>query len=172
VADAHFSVPHVPRRIIKRFFREILIDRRTGCWLWTGHLEECGYGKFFAAVFGRHVSAHRFVYAWLVAPIPLDGTEIDHVCRRRHCVNPMHLEAVTHDENMRRARRAFCRSDHPCGYVTRPSGERVCLMCESIRSIRYRRALGMKPRAFRTHHRQSFSTDSVVPIANGREVLK
>jgi hypothetical protein len=29
--------------------------------------------------------------------------EVDHLCRVRHCVNPEHLEWVTHSENIRRA---------------------------------------------------------------------
>ena len=36
-----------------------------------------------------------------VGPIP-DGREIDHLCRNHRCVNPDHLEPVTHLENMRR----------------------------------------------------------------------
>lgn len=30
------------------------------------------------------------------------GLELDHLCRQRDCVNPQHLEAVTHSENTRR----------------------------------------------------------------------
>lgn len=35
-------------------------------------------------------------------PVP-DGLELDHLCRQRDCVNPAHLEPVTHAENMRRS---------------------------------------------------------------------
>jgi hypothetical protein len=35
-------------------------------------------------------------------PIP-EGLEIDHLCRVQLCVNPEHLEAVTHRENMLRS---------------------------------------------------------------------
>jgi hypothetical protein len=51
---------------------------------------------------GHHDLAHRKAYTDAFGPIP-EGLEIDHLCRVRHCVNPDHLEAVTHVENMRRA---------------------------------------------------------------------
>jgi hypothetical protein len=49
--------------------------------------------------------AHRFAYELLVGPIPED-LELDHLCRVRHCVNPAHLEPVTHLENILRGMRA------------------------------------------------------------------
>jgi hypothetical protein len=46
--------------------------------------------------------AHDFFYRLLVGPVPA-GLELDHLCRVKLCVNPIHLEPVTHLENMRRA---------------------------------------------------------------------
>lgn len=34
-------------------------------------------------------------------PVP-EGMELDHLCRNRWCINPDHLEPVTHAENVRR----------------------------------------------------------------------
>lgn len=74
-----------------------------GCWRWTGTRDRQGYP--FLNVGGAPRRAHRLMYEQLVGPIP-SGLELDHLCRVRDCVNPSHLEAVTHTENMRRMRAA------------------------------------------------------------------
>jgi hypothetical protein len=74
--------------------------KTDGCWLWVGSIDRGGYGHFRHE--GRLTKAHRVAYLTWVGPIP-DGLELDHLCNIRHCINPAHLEAVTHKENMRRA---------------------------------------------------------------------
>lgn len=76
-----------------------MVRKTETCWLWTGAVDPCGYGRFRAHVL---VSAHRWAYEQFVGRIP-DGLELDHACRVRTCVNPAHLEPVTHAENMRRS---------------------------------------------------------------------
>jgi hypothetical protein len=51
----------------------------------------------------RHIStsAHRFMYEYLVGPVP-DGLQLDHLCRNRCCCNIKHLEPVTQAENVAR----------------------------------------------------------------------
>lgn len=75
------------------------IDKETGCWEWTGRVED-GYGRVPTSG-SRYVRAHRAAYEIWTGPIPKE-LEIDHVCRNRRCFNPDHLEAVTHKENVRR----------------------------------------------------------------------
>lgn len=78
------------------------VHKTDDCWLWTSTLRR-GYGRFWIAP-GRFVPAHRFAYELLVGPIP-EGLELDHLCRNPACVNPAHLDPVTHRENVRRGKR-------------------------------------------------------------------
>jgi len=68
------------------------------CWIWLGtkQLKTLkGYG-----LCGNKL-AHRMSYELFKGRIP-DWLEIDHLCRNKCCVNPEHLEAVTHSENLKR----------------------------------------------------------------------
>ena len=82
-----------------RIAAKITVHVATSCWEWSAVRQPDGYGKVKWA--GRMVSAHRACYELLVGPIP-SGLEIDHLCRNRGCVNPSHMEPVTHAENVRR----------------------------------------------------------------------
>ena len=115
--------------------------RREGaCLVWTGNLNQHGYGR----VFDPSTKRQRFAYAvaWEAknGPIP-DGLELDHLCRNRRCIDPDHLEAVTHQENVARARpyRAYppkthCKRGHELTpentYIKKPSGKRRCYTCQ------------------------------------------
>ncbi|NBW15797.1 MAG: HNH endonuclease [Caulobacteraceae bacterium] len=74
-------------------------EPNSGCWLWLGSVDRCGYGKISA---GRETLAHRASYKIFKGFI-CEGNEIDHLCKTRSCVNPSHLESVTHAENIARA---------------------------------------------------------------------
>jgi hypothetical protein len=111
------------------------VEMTDGCWLWTDSLHELGYARFWVDRNTR-VYAHRYAYELKVGPIP-DGMSIDHLCRVRHCVNPDHLEPVSHAENLRRspiqpttvnAAKTRCPYGHPYS-GTDKRGWRVCNRC-------------------------------------------
>lgn len=90
---------------IRRFFEQIA-ELPDGCWMWTGATCSLGYGRF--SVHGISNPAHRYSYQLLIGDVP-PGLEMDHLCRMRECVNPFHVEPVTHAENMRRSSLAYKR---------------------------------------------------------------
>lgn len=78
------------------------VEKTETCWLWLATTTHDGYPMIYRHVSdGGHVYAHRWAYETLVGPIP-EGLELDHLCRVRHCVNPAHLEPITHRENIAR----------------------------------------------------------------------
>lgn len=78
------------------------------CWMWTGHINpENGYGMFMTGDRtspGGHpepTQAHIVSLRLAGKDVP-DGQERDHFCRQRACVNPGHIDPVTHRENIKR----------------------------------------------------------------------
>lgn len=113
-----------------------------GCWVWSGGRSHDGYGRQS----GRTV--HKEIYRALVGPIAL-GLQLDHLCRRRDCCNPLHLEPVTKRENGRRGLRGdlttHCAKGHEYSadntYVhVRSDGfrRRSCRACNRIAQQRLR----------------------------------
>ena len=94
-----------------RFLSFIVPEPNSGCWLWSGKLTNSGYSEFWADGKGR--LGHRVAYRLYRAEIP-EGLEIDHLCRIPICVNPAHLEAVTHKVNQERGRgaKSHCKRGH------------------------------------------------------------
>ena len=128
----------------------------NGCWLWLGALCR-GYGRV-----GKSEYAHREIYEREHGPIP-DGLTLDHYrlnpgpreapCSRA-CVNPDHVEVVSHRENCKRGhagKRNAARTHCPQGHPYSPEntklyqGRRYCKACGTC----YRREAKRRKRAQR-----------------------
>ena len=123
----------------ERFWAKVTTSNPTACWFWTASEKGRGYGGFY--VDGQMVYAHRVAYELEKGRIPA-GLTIDHLCRNRRCVNPVHLEAVTHKDNVLRgvsfsainARRVLCMHGHPLDLVRTTRNGRDCSTCKKRRN--------------------------------------
>jgi hypothetical protein len=129
-------------------------------WFWTGASTVRGYGGCQVPETRKHTPAHKATYEYLIGRVPT-GLELDHLCRIPRCVNPYHLEPVTHLENVRRgtgskvakaryAQHLYCPKGHPLygenlyAHVTRRGyTNKMCRTCQRDNK-RTRRAAGGK----------------------------
>ncbi|NTJ63809.1 HNH endonuclease [Agrobacterium rhizogenes] len=99
-------------QIRARIMERVCIDPNTGCWRWMGSTSgDKGRGKDYPrmSLSGQTVAVHIVMFTNEHGYVP-GRKQLDHTCRNRRCVNPAHLEIVTHKENQRRrdkARAAF-----------------------------------------------------------------
>lgn len=83
-----------------RFLRRVGNEDGRGCLLWTGPPDSAGYGCL--GVTSRKIArVHRLAYQLLHGPIP-KGSHVHHRCGQKLCVNPGHLELLSHSEHSKR----------------------------------------------------------------------
>lgn len=124
--------------VMDRVWPRLVLDP-SGCLLWQGSLSS-GYGQVKATRSRAELLVHRLVYEHCVGPIP-EGLELDHLCRVRRCANPLHLEPVTRQENVRRgtspaamnAKRVTCKRGHD-EWRYNARGWRSCRACNRIQT--------------------------------------
>lgn len=122
-----------------RFWRHVMPEPNSGCWLWMASLDGRGYGQINRGD-GRPIRAHRLSYEMHKGPIP-DGMDLDHKCRVRCCVNPDHLEPVTRQVNIlrgeshvaRQSRQTHCKNGHEyiAENTVRYRNKRQCRTCSN-----------------------------------------
>ena len=143
----------------QRFWEKV--SKSLGCWEWSGAINAGGYGNF--RFLGRVCSAHRAVFLVSGLSIP-DGMTVDHLCRNRRCVNPLHLEFVSLRTNIlrgvgataRNARKKVCPVGHFLmgkNLYQHKDGRRECRACILNRGREWKRAnrrkQGIKERRFK-----------------------
>jgi hypothetical protein len=99
---ANNVIPRPPHeRVLAR-----LKKRKNGCWTVPSTCP-AGYAQVGYRQNGRPKIRYSHIIMWEHenGPVP-KGFELDHLCMIKNCVNPEHLEPVSHAENMRRAHEA------------------------------------------------------------------
>ncbi len=139
------------------FFSKIY-ENSSGCWLMTTAKNNEGYARYAGK------KGHQITYFIFYGKVP-KNLEIDHLCQVRGCVNPLHLEAVTHKENVRRGKvgkvtakrqqsKKVCINGHPYNeqntyfdpkiYGAQKNPSRHCKICKKIAHKKWRRGKNAK----------------------------
>src|SRR5215510_15389696 len=82
---------------LQNIFSRTIRDRANGCLFYTGALDKDGYPRI--SYQGRMWLGSHVVYKLYYGAIP-EGCEIDHRCYNRRCLEPTHLRALSHRENV------------------------------------------------------------------------
>lgn len=119
---------HIDENVLKRFYDKV--EKTDTCWNWTGArtanrpkriLADATVGYGVININKRPFYVHRL--AWMMAGKDLvEGLVIDHICNNSLCVNPDHLQQITHEKNIKRSEkttangakyyRRFCKYGH------------------------------------------------------------
>lgn len=140
------------------WFMECVMERvevnpETGCWVWKLAVDLMGYGRWNTLKkIGLSTLAHRAIYQKLLGIKLLDSQVLDHICRNPPCVNPAHLQPVSHAENLARGaasrggiRLVNCMRGHNdwhYWYTVKGRRRRYCRSCQKIAMELHRKKTG------------------------------
>ncbi len=112
-----------------------------GCWVWDGHVNDSGYAIVW--IDKVKLRAHRIAYILVNGPVAED-LDIDHGCENRRCINPAHLEAVTHQLELAFGKKGTeCAKGHGPLSLRPADGWLYCKVCNNAyqRKMNARKAL-------------------------------
>jgi hypothetical protein len=109
------------------------VNKTETCWLWTGHINNSGYGRFN----GKDTPdeyVHRAMFFWTNGYLPDRDSVVGHLCEVRNCVNPEHLTEQTQSANVRQysEKITHCPRGHEYSHTNtyiRKNGSRKCREC-------------------------------------------
>ena len=112
-----------------------LEDEKSGCWLWSGYTDKRGRPRITYRK-RQGVLVHRVAFELFRRKIP-ETKEPHHFCENIRCINPWHLEPVTHKRNVligsaptaQNARKTHCIYGHLLVQLKTKRGERGCPIC-------------------------------------------
>ncbi|UZF57728.1 HNH endonuclease [Gordonia polyisoprenivorans] len=145
-----------------RFWTKVDRAGLDDCWRWEGAVNPRGYGTWSVSLAGRCTSVRPHRVAWFLTHGVLDeGVVIDHKCGTRTCVNPQHLDAVEHLENIARI--------SPTGWAVVPIGHLVSSLLtthsDSGFARWWRTWLGASEYDRRQMEREAVNSAGILPIA-------
>ena len=138
------SVNFLDSKLPPGFWDKCIPEPNSGCWLWIGAIDAYGYGNWWSG--SSYVKPHRVAYEAARGPIAA-GLVIDHLCRNRCCINPLHLEPVTNAENVRRgaadrwSEKKSCSQGHAVtteNTLIKRGTQRICRECNRLRAKAWR----------------------------------
>lgn len=110
-----------------------LSERDGDCLIWRGNIDYGGYGRLRI---GRQLyQVHRLAKALHDGKPYERKLHVHHVCRRRACINPEHLELLTSSEHSKRHHAendtGLCKRGHSMAdaYRRPDTGTRMCRVC-------------------------------------------
>lgn len=124
----------IPDRVAQRAV-SAAVPGPGGCHISTYSVASHGYAQIgWTDDQGRTVTtAHRAAWVAWNGQIP-EGATIDHVCKERRCVNPLHLRMLSNFENARRTSGrdwplGQCVNGHSNRFIVRRGRKRACSIC-------------------------------------------